>query len=193
VPCLRFGMVAVVLALGVGTTLAQESVRFGVGGGLVRNDADIEGGGDIEGEGAYGIFQARFSNDLLFQISVSGSSDDSDVFDPNSGFILEEEDKLIRTEIAVGYMFLGKSVFRPFIHGGVSLASVTTEIEGVEVIDDSSTAMSAGGGFEIGSGDHHSFFLDLSFDVGHELDLQFGLGSVDFDLSELHLGYLYRF
>ena len=192
-PKLGGAIMAVVLCAGGSIALAQESSRFSIGGGVAVNNADLEDGDEIEGDGLYGAFQVRFRNDALFQVSLSGTSDESDFLDTASGFILHEEDELFRTAFSMGYLFRGQSVLRPFLHGGLAIVSVTSEIEGFEVVDDSSEVLFAGVGLEAGKGDHHAFYADLSFDFGHEVDLEFGLGEVEFDLTELRLGYMYRF
>ena len=191
---LRLGLrvTAVVVLFGAGTPRAQESVRVAIGGGLAVTDADLEGAAEAEGDGVYGVFQVGFPSNLLFQVAISDTRDESSFLDPNSGSFLVEEDVLVRTELSLGYMFRVGSAFRPFVLGGLSLAKVRAELEGVEFIDDFSTAPMAGGGFEIGS-EHHSFYLALTFDFGHEVDFQSGMGSEELDLRELHLGYLYRF
>lgn len=151
---------------------------WSVSGGVVGSVADPEFGTQIEGSGIFLAAQLMLRSGVLFQFSSSASSDEE------SGPV---EFRLLRAGFTAGYMFRRHAIVRPFVHGGLSSVAVEEEVAGLEILDDSSQAMTIGVGLLAGK-NHHNFYLDLTTDVGHEI-----ANSQEFDLTEAHVGYAYRF
>lgn len=159
--------------------------RSAFGGGFVDNEADVENSSDIEGDGLFLVFRTVANNGFLFLSSLS-------ITDADDGPI---EDDLLRLGLSVGYMFRKDDTVRPFLHGGFGWVQVKEEIFGIEDVDDSSLRLSAGIGLEAGKG-RHAFFSNLVLDFGHKVEVNIlgvPLGNAEFNLRELHLGYIYRF
>ena len=124
------------------------------------------------------------SSGFLVQFSLSHT------VDAESGPV---NDELLRAGFTAGYMFRRNSTVRPFVHGGLSFIGVEEDVGGLDVIDDDSQTITIGAGLVAGFG-HHNFFLDVVSDLGHEVDDALGVGiESEFDLTEAHIGYAYRF
>ena len=177
----RFVCLLAALVL-VAPAVSFADLDYAVGGGALRGSADASGGGDVDSEGLFVTFNGQMENGLIFRISISDS-------DESGGGV---SDDLMRTDFSAGWMFRRDATVRPFVHGGLSRVSLEETVLGVTVLDGSSTVITLGGGLEAGTG-HHNFYFDFNLDPGHEVDFTAAPGSADFDLNEIHAGYLYRF
>lgn len=65
------------------------------------------------------------------------------------------------------------AAIRPIVHAGFAYVFV----------DDSTTALSVGAGFEAG----------IRLERGHDVDANLGVSGSRFDHQEINVGYLYRF
>ena len=173
---------------------AQSDVTIEVGGGFARASSDLEGGNDTDLDGVFGIFGARMPNGVVFRASASITKrDESQTADVGFGpQVFKLTDQIRRLALSLGFIFRRAATFRPFVHGGVAYVYVDEDVNDFQVVDDSSTALSVGGGFEAGIR-RHAFYFDVSLERGHEVDANFGLSGSKFDHQEIDVGYLYRF
>ena len=186
-------MAAILVAFASANAMA-DGINLAVGGGFSRNNIDNQVNDD-DFDGFFVVFRGVLENGFLFTASLSRVEEDfTTIVGP---IVINEEDTVTRLELGAGYMFRPGEVFRPFLHGGLSL--LRGEINGTlgdgttfsgELLDDDSIVLTVGAGFEVGS-EHHAFYFDLSFDDEHEGDFNLGV-EIRFS-PELNLGYIYRF
>ncbi len=179
------------------TPVSATANQFGIGGGYVDNEADVDDAGEVDGDGFFGVFRSVSDNGFLVLASLSiTDADETDIVDIGFGpMSIKVETDFMRLGIGVGYMFRKDETVRPFLHGGLGWVQVEEDFNGIEDIDDNSIGFSVGVGLEAGKG-HHAFYSDLVLDFGHEVEIEIlgtSFGDSEFDLRELHLGYIYTY
>ena len=188
-------LMCLLLALSAVPLVAAENT-YAVGVGFVANDVDVDGGGEFDGLGGFGIFRALNRDGAMLFTSLSFSEGDQTV-DAGLGSI-DVDDSFLRLEIGGGFMFLRDNVVRPFVHAGLAYLVADEKVNGIVVVDDSSFSVSLGFGLEAGTGPH-AFYSNLSYDLGHDVETNTAvsgfdlIGRSEFALLELQLGYIYSF
>jgi hypothetical protein len=180
-------------------SLAAENT-YSVGGGIVASRVEVDKGAEIDAAGGYANFRinARHGAILLFSLSATAGDDTTTSNIGTTTLEAKVEDSFTRVAIGAGFMFRRDSVFRLFAHAGFAFLGVQETIDGFDSVDDSSFALSLGGGIEAGRG-HHAFYLNGGFDYDHDVDYiaPLAVGSVGgrsaFNMLELQVGYIYNF
>jgi hypothetical protein len=183
-----------------GAPLLAADNSYSIGVGAAAFNSEVDGGAELDGNGGFVAFRvnARARSFLLVTLSLTQGDDTANVDTGTSIVGVGVEDKFTRLGITAGYTFRKDSMFRFFVHGGFAYLGVEEEVAGVSSVDDSSIALCAGGGVEVGKG-HHAFFSSAGFDYEHEVDyaLAVGTGSVGgrstFNMLEVQVGYVYSF
>jgi len=179
---------------------AQGGSRGDIGGGVIFQDLESDSGGTgFDPKGFFATFGWLAENGLLIRVD-GGITEDETLAVGDIGFGSEailDEVKITRLTVNLGYLFNRAGLVRPFLHGGLALLNVEDDFTGaasgakVTVIDDQDSGLTLGAGLEIGQ-NNHLFLVDLSLDQDREVTSEFG-PEVDFDLTDLHIGYAYRF
>jgi len=180
-------------------SLAAENT-YSVGGGIAVGSVEVDDGGEIDSEGAYAAFRvnARHGAILLFSLSATSGDETSSANIGTTTVNFQVDDSFLRVGVGAGYMFRRDSVFRLFFHGGFSYLDAQEEIDGSDSVDDSSFALSLGGGVEVGRG-HHAVYLNAGFDYDHDVEYAVAnsAGNLSerssFNMLELQVGYIYNF
>ncbi len=183
-----------------GAPLFAAENTYSLGGGIAASGVEVDDGAEIDGTGAFGTFRinARNGTFLFFSLSFTEEDETATVDIGTTPRNVEVEDTFLRLGIGAGYMFRRNSLFRLFLHGGFAFLDVQEEIDGVDSVDDSSFALSLGGGIEVGRG-HHALYVNAGFDYNHDVEFDTTLtagnvgGRSDFDLLEVQVGYIYNF
>jgi len=187
----------VVIALSVGVLPAESYVEHAWGGGYVTTKVDSDA--DLDGDGIYLMWRALHRGEgWIFTADVGALF----AYQFSSGFFIEEE--VVRSSATIGYSGRRDKSVRPFIFGGLSLFRLEEFVTApastgfpfaIRFIDDYSAAPVIGVGFEGGSG-RHNFYANITRDFGHEVSVEDSvLGPIpdsEFDLTTIHVGYLYR-
>lgn len=187
-----------VAILGAPSLAAENS--YSVGGGIVAGGIEVDNGAEIDSTGAYAAFRinARHGAILLFSVSATSGDETASSSIGTTTVSSQVDDSFLRVGVGAGYMFRRDSVFRLFLHGGFSYLDAQEEIDGVDSVDDSTFALSLGGGVEVGKG-HHAFYLNAGFDYDH--DVEYAVANTagnlsersSFNMLELQVGYIYNF
>ena len=187
------------LAIAAKPLIAGEK-RYSIGAGYADLEVDLADGDTLDADGGFGLFRIADENGsfLLFSLSLT-EGDDEGTFDIGGGPMpVTVDDEYTRLAISGGFLFRRDKTVRPFVHAGFSWVQVEETVSGFPIplgVDDSSLALIAGAGVEVGRG-NHAFYADIVYDYNHdvEFDIQ-GLPSspLEFDLLELHVGYTYTF
>ena len=178
---------------------AEGEFRFDIGGGVVQQDIETTGIG-FDPVGFFATAGWTRDNGFLVRLNISRTEDEGlAVID--FGFGLEptlDEGDINRLAVVVGFLFNRGGLVRPFIHGGIARIDVEESLFGtlsgssVRAIDDDDSVLTIGGGIEIGQ-DNHIFLFDVSVDEGYDLDFVVAGFTADFDVTEIRIGYVYRF
>ncbi len=184
----------------LGTPSFAADNTYSVGGGIVASRAEVDNGAEIDGAGGFAAFRvnARHGAILLFSLSATSGDDTATANIGTTTVGAKVEDSFIRLGISAGFMFRRDRVFRLFAHAGFAYLDAQETIDGNDSVDDSSFALSVGGGIEAGRG-HHAFYLNVGFDYEHDVDYIVPLtvgnvgGRSEFNMLELQVGYLYHF
>lgn len=187
------------LVLVASPAFAEEPVSVDFGGGVVLQDFESRSGGTgFDPKGLFGTVGWMHQNGFVARLSLSRTSDEGTaVWD--FGFGLEvslDETDLTRLDATAGFMFNRHGLVRPILRGGFARVNVEDTVTGSvtglseKVIDDDDTVITLGAGIEVGQ-DKHVLFFDLGVDSG--LEVASALGTVKFDLSSVHVGYVHRF
>lgn len=197
---MRKALVGCLLVAILGAPSLAAETSYSIGGGIAAGRAEVDDGAEIDSTGAYAAFRvnARHGAILLFSVSATSGDETSSASTGATTVNSQVDDSFLRIGVGAGYMFRRESVFRLFFHGGFSYLDVQEEIDGVDSVDDSSFALSLGGGVEVGKG-HHAFYLNAGFDYDH--DVQYTVANTagnlsersSFNLLELQIGYIYNF
>lgn len=193
-------IVVFALILAASPAFAEDPLKIDVGGGVVLQDFESRSGGTgFDPRGYFGTLGWMLNNGVVFRLSTSKTSDEGFAI-ADFGFGAEaaqERTDLTRVEGSAGFMFNRRGLVHPMLHGGFARVMVKDKLTGFlsglsgEVADDDDTLITLGAGVEVGQ-DHHILLLDIGIDSGLEVATTFGT-TVKFDLSSLHVGYVYRF
>jgi len=184
-----------------GLSMAAEEIKADVGFGYVDEDFHSNSGGT--GFNPRGFFVTAgwlapsgmmIRLDSTFSQAQTGGIAN---FGPGLEPVQDESD-FRRVAISVGFMFNRRGLVRPIVHGGVARLRLTDKFTGAfsgiseTIIDSNDTVLNLGAGVEIGQ-DHHNLLLDVTFDPSYRVPSPFFGGDVEFDLTEAHVAYIYRF
>jgi hypothetical protein len=184
----------------LGAPLFAAENTYSLGGGIAVSSVEVDEGAELDGTGAFGTFRinARNGSFLFFSLSATDGDETATVDIGTTTQNVKIEDSFLRLGIGAGYMFRRDSLFRLFLHGGFAYLEAQEEIDGVDSVDDTSFALSFGGGIEVGKG-HHALYVNVGFDYNHDVEYFTNLavgnvaGRSDFNLLEAQVGYIYNF
>jgi hypothetical protein len=184
--------------LGVPSLAAENT--YSVGGGIAVSRTEVDQGAEMDGTGGFATFRfnARHGAILLFTVSATEGDDTAGADIGTTTVDAKVEDSFLRAGLSAGFMFRRDSVLRVFLHAGFSYLDVQEKIDGVDSVDDSSFALTVGGGIEVGRG-RHAGYLNVGYDYDHDVDYVVPLttgnvgGRSGFNMLELQIGYIYNF
>lgn len=194
-------LVLCVFVAGAATAMAQEQVKYDVGFGYVAQDLNSTSGGTGNYPRGYVLTLGwLLPNGAIIRLDGSYAQSHASGGIVNFGLGFEsalEESRLRRLAVSVGYLFNRRGFVHPILHAGVARLALwdrtTGQFSGNSVVDVSGndTVLNLGGGVEIGA-DNHNLLFDVTFDPKYKVPTTLGVDA-EFDLTETHIAYVYRY